>query len=437
MQRTSLWKVLFNDPGDMKSCTFPLNYLILIWVIFLPTSLVFSGPNQNTTNMPIKIDQFHTPPPLFPGTKSPFQVILPNPLFDVKTAIEQELLGNTKNSFKLPDLPRSFTKDFETEFIDSNTRYGMSVNAIAKNLSAEKAFSTAANAVGIGPSSFVNAGFSYTPYNYNYRYTFSVELVAMSSYRPGSSDLNIPEGTREEIYKDNETILRNLIYYDIDLDRAFFLTNETYPMVGFCYVEAKVEVAESSEFGLNFIVGAATEADGKTRGRSHGLFSNYFKIESHVPVEHYLQTYCKKHFVHLARPYVETDFNMLVREMNVHNPKNDCIIKRKSPPEGDNDCMPWFSKLDPTTKKTSVPRCEYNQNLGKSVCVLKSKPGASCPLFMDEKGRITTEHQRYNQATVSGNSFECDDGLYCSLDSKPWSLFNMIYVPGYASCKKR
>lgn len=345
-----------------------------------------------------------------------FQARVSNPSPEAQRTILMELLSDSTPALSWPAFPRTWTQLSESTYQETSTSLGLTVNAIA-------------NRLGLGfLSTVADAGVNYKPYNFAYRYTFETTLIAMTSYRGQVADPNA-------VIPAPEDELHTIFKYDPQLNRNFFKANKQNPMIGFCAIEARLEVNVSEEFGITYVIGETRSATGKTRTIKHALYSNFFQIEPHIPVSEYLETYCGGEFRKNARPYVEADFNKLVLETNIHNnPKNECVIEDQNDPQGDNGCMAWFANVDRVVQKVTVPRCVVTRS-GVSRCQLRAKPKMNCPLYLDRKtNQYTSDFKLYADAT-SGFSFTCDEGLTCRMEREPARVGSLIFWPGRATCQ--
>lgn len=345
-----------------------------------------------------------------------FQAQMSNPSTEAQRTILMQLLSDQTPSLSWPAFPRTWTQLSEATYQESSTSLGITVNGIARSL-------------GLGALAGVaaNVGVSYKPYNFVYRYTFETTLIAMTSYRGADAH-------PDEVILAPESELHTLFDYDPQLNRNFFRADNENPMIGFCAIEARLDVNVSEEFGITYLVGESRAASGNTRSIKHALYSNFFQIEPHIPVSEYLETYCGGEFKTYARPYVEADFNKLVLETNIHNnPRNECIIDNSNDPEGDNDCFAWFANIDRPVRHVTVPRCVVSRD-GVSRCQLRAKPQMSCPLYQQRDGSYSSQFRLYSEATA-GFSFACDEGTTCQMDRQPLKLGPIIIWPGAASCR--
>lgn len=351
-----------------------------------------------------------------------FLSIMNNSSQEARKTLQEELLGVEGPAANWPGFPRTWTQFKETTFQNTNTSLGLTVNAISQNL-------------GLGAlTSTLNLGVTAKPYQIDYQYTFDTTLVVVSSYRPATP---IKEGEKPIVSADDAGVLHTVYDLDPKTNKNFFKVSPSHPVVGFCIIEATLRVATSSEYGVKYFVGESSATSGKAKTISHALYSNFFQIESHVPVEDYQQVKCGQAFQKLARPYVEADFNKLVIELNIHNnPKNECIVETDGRPEGDNNCLAWHKKFDSATQKMTVPRCIMGKK-GVARCELRSKKDMPCPMYVDRQGNYTDKFQLYRDATLSNFGFSCDEKQKCQMESEPWTLFNkaLILFPGRAYCR--
>lgn len=344
---------------------------------------------------------------------------------ETRRTLEEELLGVEGPTANWPGFPRTWTQFKDTTFQSTNTSLGLTVNAISKNL-------------GMGTlTSVAQAGISAKPYQVDYTYTFDTTLVVVSSFRPAQGN-ELPKD-KQIINAEEAGVLHTVYDLDPKTLKNHFKVSPTHPVVAFCIVEATLRVTKSSEYGIKYLVGETNVSSGTVKTVSHALYSNFFPIEAHVPVEDYQSIKCGENFKTLARPFVEADFNKLVVELNVHsNPKSECVIEPDGRPEGDNNCMAWYKnkRFDVLTQKMTVPRCVMGKT-GVSRCQLRARKDMPCPMYIDRKGNYTEEFQLYRDATITNFGFTCDTGYKCKMESEPWTLFNknLIVAPGRAYCK--
>ncbi len=344
-----------------------------------------------------------------------FLVNAPNPSAEAQRTILQELLSEDTPALNWPAFPRTWTQFSESSYQETSTSLGITVNGIAQ-------------AMGLGVlTSPVQLGVTYRPYNFVYRYTFETSLIAMTSYR--GNDVH-----QDDIVEATEAELHSIFHFDPELNRNFFQTDSNRPMIGFCSIEARLDINISEEFGITYLVGESKSNEGTTQTIKHALYSNFFQIEPHVPISEYMDTYCNGEFKTYARPYVEADFNKLVLETNIHNnPDNECLIESTQAPEGDNSCMAWFANHTRPVKHMTVPRCEIARD-GVARCRLRAKENMPCALYHQGGGDYSSEYRRYAEATM-GFSFSCDEGTTCTMRRDPLRLGGVIFWPGSASCQ--
>lgn len=225
-------------------------------------------------------------------------------------------------------------------------------------------------------------------------------------------------------------------YYNVSQDPK----TDDHPMVGFCVYEMSLKLSRAIEstMGASAVVSTSLSASNTVyRAETMMLYSNFFQIEHHVSVEDYMTVKCGEHFQKPARELVEADFNKIVLEYyNLYHPGNNCRIGGQITDDGDVNCLAWFKQQHPgRSSKTLVPRCEVVSG-GMSRCVLKSKKGFGCPMYMDRRGQYTEDFNRYNSAVRASNAaFTCDKGLSCAMDSEAWALNGIVIWPGTSSCK--
>lgn len=343
-----------------------------------------------------------------------FQAANPNSTPQSQQIILMELLGSSASGYNWPEFPRTFSKVSDWKAQDTTTSLGLDVNAIAYNL-------------GLGGplTSNLQAGVT-VKRNFKYSYTFNVTLYVMSSYKGGISNDDITEGNLQQITR-----------MDPATERTYFKSSTDNPMVGFCSIEAGLDIVRSTEVGIRYIIGNSGHEEKEGRSYSHALFTKFFQIEPDVPMSHYLEVYCRDEFSTYARPVVEADFNNMVVEETIHNnPLNRCKMPEEKDPFGDQSCVNWHAQKFPMEmRQRTVARCLVDNDKPISRCELRARKGHSCGLYIDHDGNYTEEFHLYRDATTPGFSQPCDEGLKCVMQKKPLKIGPIVFWPGYATCQ--
>jgi hypothetical protein len=347
-----------------------------------------------------------------------------------KSSVENELL-NTKSDTKLfyPPFPRTWIERTSSENTETTTtatfdtsKLFTAINSFAGPLTAP--ITTIFNSAQLG--------YKYEK-SIKYNYAKQTTLMVMTSWRQQNNSAS-PQMNNNGVAKD--VLLHSVIVQKPDL-RTYFKVSEEFPLLGMCKYEMSLAIQKSTTNTLSFVMGSTAEGNTIVDSMSYTVYSNFFQIEGHVPIQDYLQVRCGENFSETVRFLVESEFNKMVTDTFAHyHPKAEC---RWSPPSastpktGDQDCVSWFKKLNilGLDKKTTVPRCVLGEE-GFPVCVAKtSKIGAYCPLY-SYRGKISTKepvawdrqlNPMDNTGTLGGKMlYPCDQGLECRLDNgKPVS----------------
>lgn len=342
-----------------------------------------------------------------------FQSVAYNPSEDSRRMVIRELLNSDNPMVQMPAFPRIWHQIEEGDSVETNTSYGFTLNY----------------GVNVGGISIGGVGGS-RKVSINYSYSRRYFLVAMMSTR--ERDLNVSK-VADSPLSDISEITR----FDSKTQQRFYKVQPQFPIVAFCAYEMSLKIARNKDDQIFFPGYNSTEVTTKYRAETITLYSNFFQVEPHVPIEDYITQKCGGVFLNEARPFVENDFNKIVLEYySNYSPNNNCRLGGESSEAGDHNCLAWFRKnVDALAQKTSVPRC-LQQTDGTTRCALRAKTGASCPLYLDQNGRATTKFSRYREATLTAAySRACDEGLTCTMERKPVMVGPLVLWPGSARCR--
>lgn len=337
-------------------------------------------------------------------------------------SIEDELL-NTETDSKLayPPFPRTWIERYSSTTQETTTAAFFDTGKIVSAISTLTG--PLAGPVNIALNG-AQIGFK-REYSIKYSYNRQTTLMVMTSWRQ-LKKLGESRGTTTA----KDVLESSVIDQRNDL-RNYFKVSEEYPLLGMCKFEMSLAIQRSKTDTLSLAFGSRANGENVLDGMSYTVYSNFFQIEPHIPVEDYLHVRCGESFTEAVRFLVESEFNKLVTGYFAHyHPKSEC---RWKPPtgqvlqEGDKDCSAWFDKLNilGLDKKTTAPRCVLG-NEGYPVCVVRSKTNAHCPVYAANGNLFTKEPERYDRQINPMDSliwfqakkiYECDNGLECRLDN--------------------
>lgn len=338
-------------------------------------------------------------------------------------AIEDELLNTTSDPrFAWPPFPRTWIERWSSQQVETTTTALFDTGKIAL------ALSTLAGPMGGAANIVLNGaqlGFKYEQ-SIKYSYNRQTTLMVMTSWRqhrvPSNPDAPVvPRGILEN----------SVIEQRRDLHNYFKVTPE-YPLLGMCKYEMSLAIQRSKTDTLSLVFGSVANGEATLDGMSYTVYSNFFQIEGHVPVEDYLRVRCGENFTEAVRFLVEGEFNKMVTGHFAHyHPKSECRwrpVSASTRRDGDPECMNWFQNLNEhgLDKTNTVPRCILGEE-GYPVCAIRTaKTGAYCPLYATN-GNLTTRQpptwQRqlnpmenigfFNTKTLH----QCDHNLECRLEN--------------------
>lgn len=257
-----------------------------------------------------------------------------------------------------------------------------------------------------------------TKYSYNFKTTF----MAMSSLRPINPEAarNIDDPVSIPPASAPEKSLRPILRWDSNLKRTYFNTSRQYPIVAICKYELSLAIGETDTRTVTFIAGSNTTAKSIINEMSYSVFSNFFEVEPHVPVQEYLRTRCSENFTEAVRALAESDFNKLVAEtFAYYHPQAQCqwTPEQTPHPRGDASCMEWYNNpryVTESYRRANVPRCVLGTQ-GIPICVLRAKQGAQCPIY-EFNGHLS-ENRPFGGGRqlnpTSGSLYPCDSGYRC------------------------
>ncbi len=350
------------------------------------------------------------------------------------SAIQTELL-NTSNESNLfyPPFPRTWIERYSSETKETHTKYVFDTSKIAY------ALSTFAGGM-ISPLNIIvnglQLGFNYE-HSIKYTYTNTTTLMIMSSWRQAKGTGFNSANTTASL----KDILENSIIVQKPDLRNYLKVSKEYPLVAMCKYEMSMAIQKTDTGTLGFVVGSKAEGKNIIDGASYTVYSNFFQIEGHIPLQDYLHVRCGEGFTEAVLFLVQSEFNKMVTEAFAHyHPKSEC---RWSPPSaltpktGDQDCFNWYKKLDiiSLNKKETVPRCVLGEE-GYPVCTIRTaKKGAYCPIYASH-GNISAKEpsvwdRQLNPMENLGligkkELYPCDHGLSCRLENgKPISSINL------------
>ncbi len=338
----------------------------------------------------------------------------------------QDQLLNTHSESKLsyPPFPRTWIERFSSDTAETTTTALFDTSKIAQ------AIGTFTGPLALPISVILNgAQLSYRyEHSIKYSYTKQTTLMVMSSWRQFRDPEN-PNSTKDNAIKN---ILENSVIDQKPDLRNYFKVSDEYPLLGMCKYEMSLVIQKISTNTVNLVFGSKADSDNVVDGMSYTVYSNFFQIEGHVPVQEYLHVRCGENFTEAVRFLVESEFNKMVTEAFAHyHPKSQCRWSppsTKTPKTGDQDCLSWFNKLNTLNldKKNTVPRCILGEE-GYPVCAARtSKVGSYCPLY-SSRGQISTKEPEIwerqlnpmDSAGFIGGKIlqQCDHGLECRLDN--------------------
>lgn len=335
--------------------------------------------------------------------------------------LRQLLDVTTPSNLTYPPFPRTWIEHGSFRTVETSTNFFFDTSKIAQ------AISVFTGPLALPVSVVVNglqAGFR-TENSIRYTYNTETTFMAMTSMRPirpqATQNLNEP-------FPVDHPEIRPLIDQRRDL-RTYFKVSDEYPMIGLCKYEMSMVIVETNQNTLSFVINSNTRSEALGVRKSYTVFSNFFPIEAHIPVQEYLRTRCGEQFSEAVKFLVEEEFNKMVTDTFAHyHPQAQC---RWSPEttnldtRGDSDCQQWFDRQNfmGLDKNTTLPRCVLGRE-GFPVCAFRSKEGAYCPVYAHRGQVYTREPERWdrqlnpmeNVGQVNyRNLYSCDHGLYCQL----------------------
>ncbi len=337
--------------------------------------------------------------------------------------LEDELLNTTKESrLAYPPFPRTWIERYSSKTIDTTT------TAVFDTRSLTYAISSFAGPLA-GPLNVITnglqLGFKYEN-SIKYSYNRASTLMVMTSWRRHRNPTNpdAPIVPREIL--ENSVIRQDKNLYN------YFKVSKEYPLLGMCKYEMSVTIQKSETDTLSLVFGSNVKAENVLDGMSYTVYSNFFQIEDHIPVEDYLHVRCGENFTEAVRFLVESDFNKMITGHFAHyHPKSECRwkpISANTPPKGDPDCFEWFKNqnLPGLDKSATVPRCILGEE-GYPVCTIRtSKVGGHCPLY-SSNGQLSTKQpptwdRQLNPMDMTGffsakTLHQCDHRLECKLEN--------------------
>ncbi len=387
-------------------------YVQILFIVVggLWNSHSWAGPNDSTNNI-IKnsiLDYFNP----YPGLTAEQD----------QDTLDQLLETRKQSELVFPAFPRTWIELGSGEPVETTTRATFDTGKIA-------------SAIGtfVGPFSFParvilsGAQLNYSSeYSIRYAYNKETTFMAMTSMR--AIDPNATENNTQPMSL-SDPRLRSVIEQKKDL-RTYFRVSQQFPMVGLCKYEMSLIMEETREHTISFIFGSSSEAKKIVGRMSYTIYSNFFPIESNMPIQEYLRTRCGDSFTEAVRFLAEEDFTKMVTDTFAHyHPQSQC---RWSPstnvsPQGDQDCLGWFNDLNIAglDKSVTVPRCVLG-NQGFPVCAVRSKNAAYCPTYASQGKIYTKEPARWerqlnpmdNTGFLNQRSlYQCDIGLSCKLEN--------------------
>ncbi|MCB9073393.1 MAG: hypothetical protein H6623_07205 [Bdellovibrionaceae bacterium] len=340
-----------------------------------------------------------------------FPIIIPQASQDAQKDTMKELLDTNAPQLNYPPFPRTWVEIGLVKTQETKTNFGFNLRSLSK-----------AFPLGAVVDTFVQAGVS-LDYSIDYRYSKTTTFIAMTSSRrlnPGQKQ-NSDSPFSYLTFGEPKGQLRSIINWDDKVKKNYFKVENDYPMVGLCKYEMSLQIAKTKKGKVEFIIGSYSDDEEEVQPVSYAVYSNFFQIESNVPIQDYLRVKCQDSFSEAVRFLVETDFNKLIAEYfaNYH-PLDSCKLSSTTEPAGDASCMEWFNSTTPKAFRFgTVPRCVIGK-WGTTQCVLKSKKNGACPLYWSKEGKLTDvnpEKRLYSKATAGDIDFACDEGLTCKSDN--------------------
>lgn len=347
---------------------------------------------------------------------------------------EGELL-NTRSDTKLfyPPFPRTWIERYSSENTETTTTASFDTSKIALAISTfggplSAPFAAVLNGVQLGYKN---------EQSIKYTYSKQTTLMVMTSWRQ-FQDPTKPSKKSDKV--PNDILLHSVIVQKPDLQTYFKVTDD-YPLLGMCKYEMSLAIQKTSANTFSFLLGSNAQGENVFDGMSYTVYSNFFQIESHIPIQDYLHVRCGESFAEAVQFLVQSEFNKMVTSNFAHyHPKSECTW---SPPSsktpqrgGDSDCFNWFNKLNSygVDKRTLVPRCVLGEE-GYPVCVAKTIKNGYCPLY-SSRGRISAKEPKSwerqlnpldSLGTLGGKRLhQCDHGLQCVLENgRPISSINL------------
>ncbi|MEK6555693.1 MAG: hypothetical protein AABZ31_10660 [Bdellovibrionota bacterium] len=313
-------------------------------------------------------------------------------------SIFDKLLNVGTNNPSWPAFPRIWHEESNLETVETSTYFMPSVKVLNGGVEAD------------------------------YKYGSKTTLVLMSSlHRQGAA---AGDTTEDAAYQ--------MVRLDPESKRVYPNLRPGYPMVGFCSFELQLTLSNGQSFGIEMFNAGSRLKHTQVRSITHTVFSKFFAIPANMPIQSIMNNYCADTFVKHVRPYAEKNFvPVVVEEIFLHSPSNQCHPNPKDSASGDVECMKWFAGFDRLKQHTTVPRCETLKG-GFNVCRLKAKAANRCPLYKDKTGKAYTDVTKHGlqELTKTNNAFSCDKGLTCQMTKPPtMTVFDLVLFKGEAFCK--
>lgn len=336
------------------------------------------------------------------------------------TTIEDELLNSSGNpQLSYPPFPRTWIERWSSETKDTSTTAIFDTAKVVQAIN----FFTGGTAGLI--TNGLQLGYRHEQ-SIKYSYNKQTTLMVMTSWRQHRSTSNPDAPIVPRDILENSVIVQKRDLHN------YFKVSDQYPLLGMCKYEMSMTIQRSSSNSLNIVFGSASNGQNVMDGMSYTVYSNFFQIEGHIPVEDYLHVRCGENFTEAVRYLVEEEFNKMVTGFFAHyHPKSECRwkpVSANTPINGDPDCFDWFDRQNMMglDKSITVPRCVLGEE-GYPVCAIRTnKAGAHCPLY-SSNGRLSTREpptwdRQLNPMDFAGflnakTLYPCDHRLECRLEN--------------------
>ena len=350
------------------------------------------------------------------------------------------LLGTKNDALSWPGFPRYWYEESISENVEEITRVGLNTSVI--------------------PGTAINI----TPLEVKFRYSLKSSFILVATTRKGGNvDIKTLEAIQNDVSKSvsseplnsNDPLSLDVFSRDSNFN-LYPNPKPGFPMVGVCYYEVIFNFDQGATIGFDVMGSGVSRNTTKTKTISLSLYSNFFQVDGSMSVNDWSGQVCQETFTKIAKPKVlELLTPTVIRARINESGLSECLREKDYKPQPkvtDAGCerkQNINEAYNPKSKGTFVQRCELWSD-GVNRCTTRKNENESCTMYYNHKTKAFTDkmyHRYYDEnsqaksvanekITESFSWGECDSGLKCTLDVKPWMPYGLLVKKGAASCKK-